>query len=179
MYRSLIQRFTHIEFDSNGKVLLLWGKEDVAIVIIPDSLSRDGFLHSGKSDGSEKCKFMSVYGINEDASGDDIEETSTNVIVKACFHPFNSSAIAILRQSKWLKVINVSQYESHVISLDDKVRFSSCCFGPRMLDFSSFSLFLLATSGAVYFVSPIIPRGATHCNYIHERMYLESLELKE
>ena len=131
----------------------------MAIIIIPDSLSRDGFLHCGKSEGIEKCKVMSVYGNSEDVSSDDIEEISTNVIVKACFHPFNSSAIAILRQSKWLKVINVSQYETHTISLDDKVRFSSCCFGPRMLDFSSLSLFLLATSGAVYFVSPIIPRG--------------------
>ena len=153
----MIQHFTHIEFDSDGKVLLLWGKDDVAMIVIPDSLSRDGFLQLGGA--SEKCKFISLYSISEDASKDVIEEVSANKIVKACFHPFNSSAVVILRQSKWLKVINVSQYESYAIALDDKVKFSSFCFGPRMLDFTAFSLFLLSASGAVYYVSPIIPRG--------------------
>jgi carbon starvation protein len=81
---------------------------------------------------------------------------------------FLVSVVVILTASivEWLKVINVSQYETHTISLDDKVRFSSCCFGPRMLDFSSLSLFLLATSGAVYFVSPIIPRGLRLLLYV-------------
>ena len=159
----MIKRFTHIEFDSDGKVLLLWGEDDVAMIFVPDSLSREGFLQlggaSGKLDGNQKCEFLSLYSVSEDVSGDDIEEVSANKILKACFHPFNSSAIVILRQSKWLKVVNVSQYESYSIALDDKIKFSSFCFGPRMLDFTSFSLFLLATSGAVYYVSPIIPRG--------------------
>lgn len=160
--RLLLRGFTNIEFDSAGKLLLLWGKEDVAIILIPDSMSRDGFIQvDSEKNASEHCVLLSVYNIHEDVSNstEDIDQNAANIIVKARIHPFNSNAIVILRESKWLRVVNISQYESHSISLGDKIKFTSCSFGPHMLDFSSLTLFLLSVTGDIYYVCPIIPKG--------------------
>lgn len=159
-----MKRYTNMEFDRDGKVLLLWGPNDVGVVLVPDSVLSDGFMPRSRSIKSETeiCKYLTVYSIEEDEtekSAEILDQNLANKIVKACFHPSNSSAIVVLRETKWLKVVNITQYESQTILLGPGKTFKSCCFGSSMFDFTSFCLFLLSSTGEVYYLCPIIPKG--------------------
>lgn len=146
-----ILEFTTIQFNCDGTVLLLWSKRRIGIIELPLSLVEAG---SGVFETNDcRCSFIEVFNCESETG-----EFGSYTIAKACFHPICSHCLVILFQKGTIRLIDLRNMETQIISLSVDRQFSSFCFGPNM-DWLKFSLFILTSNGEIFVLCPIIPSG--------------------
>lgn len=138
-----------MEFDADGRTLLLWSENRVGIVELPQSLSSSG--GDLRSDEVEtNCIFTSLWDANE--------EGVPNLVAKASFHNSCAHCVVILMRKDIIRLVDLRSLQSEVIPLSSNRRFSSFAFGPA-IDWMKFTLVLLTGGGDVYYLCPVIPKG--------------------
>lgn len=143
-----IQRFTHIDFNAESSIVLLWSSTSIGFIEIPVS-STKSLGHN-----SEKYIFTEIFDDYSEEKGTE----SASPIVKACFHPLNPQYLVVLNEREQLRLIDLRDVSTKRFSLPPDMKFASFCFGPAM-DWMQFTLFLLTTRGETYALCPVIPMG--------------------
>jgi hypothetical protein len=145
---SQLKKFTNLLCNSEGTILCLWSKYDLAIIEIPSSFFKDGYLSpslhndhisatsinsplsspfpassssSSSSSLSQKCKFTSLVSIPS--------SSNNNTIVKVSFHPLNPNSLTVLLEKECLYLIDCRNYEKEQILLTKHLSFSSFSYG--------------------------------------------------
>ncbi|KAJ1441123.1 hypothetical protein B484DRAFT_121554, partial [Ochromonadaceae sp. CCMP2298] len=153
--REQLARFSVIEWDSEGSMLLLWSACAVGVVEMPAAQP-----FSGRSD--LRCNYTEVFSA-------EMSETSTvsgygtgngygsHPVAKASFHPLSAHQVVILCERGALRLVDLRGMDSQVIPLPTE-RFVGFAFGNGE-GWLKFSLLLLAHSGDVYSLCPVVPPG--------------------
>lgn len=141
-----LKTFTHIECSLQSDLLLLWSKNSIGVLHIPEEFLKNGSLNiDEKSD--IQCQF--VTNILTDSP-----------IVKASFHPLNQHSIVYLLESDQLVLKHLPSEEEKKFKLSSPSnKFTSFTFGPE-IEWLRFTIFLTSQNGNIYSLCPIIPEGA-------------------
>ena len=144
-----LMNMTTVEFDADGRSLLLWSESKVGIVELPQSLVASGELRKDEADTN--CIFTSLWDAND--------EGVSNLVAKATFHQSCSHCVVILMRKDVLRLVDLRSLQSEIIPLSTNRRFVSFSFGPA-IEWMTHTLVLLTSGGEVYYLCPVIPNGA-------------------
>lgn len=147
LYAEDILQFTALEFDEDGRSLLVWCSSRVGVIELPQSIL-DNDAHD-----DVRCIFTHLFSVD-----DDVDDRAAYPVAKAAFHALCPHCVVVLHQKEVLRVIDIRTMDAHTMSIPSNRSFASFTFGPS-IDWMKFAILLLSTNGDVYFVSPIVPAG--------------------
>ena len=133
--------FSHSQFNTDGSMLLVWSKTHVGVVEIPRN----------STPGENECLFY-VVG-KSDTIG-----VPNRPVIHAAFYPYSNSHIVVLFQG-CIEIFDLILCSSQRIPLNVEHTFISFCFGPT-IDWMALSILLVESAGAVFLLSPVLPRAA-------------------
>ena len=146
-------KFSNIEYNSNGTILLLWSDYSIGVIEIPKALAPDGCLLRNTS---KVCNF---FFIAEDYIS--TKRNNEKILNKASFHPMSPFTVVVLTKNSLLLIDVTNPMENRLIPLGSRHNFRSFCFGQNM-DWLKFSIFLLedkADRTQIYCLCPVISKG--------------------
>lgn len=148
LYAEDILQFTTIEFDEDGKSLLVWSPACVGIIELPQSM-----LENDAHNSDVRCLFTNLLSV-----GDDVDDRSSYPIAKAAFHNLCPHCVVVLHQKEVLRLIDIRTMDMQTISTSSNRSFTSFAFGPS-IDWMMFAIILLTTNGEIFVLCPVIPSG--------------------
>ena len=157
-------KFTNISFNSSGNMILCWSSASVGVVHIPQICVRDGSLNVQECEEST-LPFSLLVHSNEDYG-------VKFHIVQAAFHPLSPVHVMILLSNEQILLTNALRNMSERIPIHRNILYASCtgsdgagdpfvrfCFGGNC-DWMRLTIFLATQKGKIYFLCPIVPKGA-------------------
>lgn len=142
-------KFTKIEFNKDGTLLLLSSNQSI------------GVIELSSTNGNHRFKNLTslINPILIDVN-----------IVKITFHPCSNCHIMVLYHRGPLILYDLISDVKQKINLSKDIVFTSFTFGPS-IDWMSVTVFLLTSSGDVYYVCPIVPNGSILARQTIDEMY--------
>ena len=146
-------RFTNVEYNADGSLLLLWSDDAAGIIDIPRKLAPEGPLNVAMH-GDCQCKYIPI--------GQEYL-TESGALIHASFHNLSAMHVVLLVKGALLLIdIGSETMDTRFFPVGVDRKFTSFCFGPN-LDWMKFGVFLLSDRKGrteVYALCPIIPNGA-------------------
>lgn len=144
-------RFTRIEFNKDGRRLLLTSSTALGVVEIPDN-----FIVYGEIDIEKLQKGQCLF--------EELHLQNVKSIIKASFHSLSDyHIVALIKEESgtYLKVLSILSLSTNStsISLGLRTDFVSYCFGNEY-DWSYLTVFLVAKDGKIFYLCPVLPEGA-------------------
>lgn len=150
----IASNYSELLVNSEGTVIALWSKENVAIIEIPAIYTKDGLISPTTTEftgENESCRFVPLLTSSD---------APNNKIVKVQFHPLNPNNLVILREKETFTLIDLRNYSKEEIHLPKNIHFTSFTFGcSNTTEWFQFTIFLTTQTNEIYYLCPIIPTG--------------------
>ena len=147
-------RFTNVEYNADGTLLLLWSDEAAGIIDIPRKLAPEGPLNVTGMHSDCQCKFIPI--------GQEYL-TESGALIHASFHNLSAMHVVLLVKGALLLIdIGSETMDTRFFPVGVDHKFTSFCFGPS-LDWMKFAVFLLTERKGrteIFALCPVVPNGA-------------------